>query len=960
MTSGGVKEEINSSKLYAVASEDANATYTYHKITFKAGHTYRFEKTSNYSYTGGYTLRLAATKSTANNQLVQLSRDVNYVDVIADGNYNYLLFYVSQQTTGGTLEVTVIDKSEYLFNEIQKDTTFATGENVPSVGIDTNLTKDSTNLITNGAVYTEIRTVNDKIDGIVRTRQYDITQGTTLNTTSPENRLSMSIAANTEFEVEVDYPNASASVAVDIAFYNGSNYTWVTSSTGLKKICKLNNACDNIGIYISAANAVATGKVTVKACMSESIVTRINQLKTEVNTKADKTVIGNNLFNKDSLNNIIGKYINGQGVFVDYAGYMVSHPIPVGAGESVYISALQSGTAAALYYDIEHIYLLNKITSAGSITNNSLQIAYLYVTYDEITKPTLMVNKGTSAMTYEPYAEGNVMYDTDESLVQMQNEISGLEQNMAELYNGITSTSVVYEVTQGVALNTTSPNLIHHVDIPANKKFKATINYPESTSSAVLRIYFYDGTTNIESANIYNKTETDFEKDYKITAIGFLISANNAIADGTAQLTVYVESVVGMMSEDVDELVAKNNRLRLSDVLSHWMNGEKFPIGFQGDSTTDGVATTGWKDKGDGGNSHPWQDAEQYIEDNPEYSGTTMDAFNAGLGRGTRDYICELAYPKQLQNLLRAELGSSTLRIYNIGYYGANLPNNRPRLDAIYGSVYSDVKMVGIVLGINDRNAPTVDSFAKFYKHMCDNLVDYVEYFLAKGIVPFMVTNQVVNQNGNNPNVSPGVYSEMFQDNVQTLCNKAKIKVAEMYNLEVIDMNNFGRLLMKSSSYAYNNLTENLHFKDLGHKLEAEFLFSELVPWVNKTGDASKIYFGFNCSNCKTGFTCSKYNSFTNDKFKIQINRIKDDSTDTLIFDAYMLVNSQNGAYNVTYHTPVASGYIVVDGDTANPIAITETEMNLGTWDIGLHHVQVYTGESTTIAFKGFLLEQQN
>jgi hypothetical protein len=37
---------------------------------------------------------------------------------------------------------------------------------------------------------------------------------------------------------------------------------------------------------------------------------------------------------------------------------------------------------------------------------------------------------------------------------------------------------------------------------------------------------------------------------------------------------------------------------------------------------------------------------------------------------------------------------------------------------------------------------------------------------------------------------------------------------------------------------------------------------------------------------------------------------------------------------------------------------VSDTEMNLGFWDIGLHRVQVYTGENTTVAFKGFLLEQ--
>ena len=90
----------------------------------------------------------------------------------------------------------------------------------------------------------------------------------------------------------------------------------------------------------------------------------------------------------------------------------------------------------------------------------------------------------------------------------------------------------------------------------------------------------------------------------------------------------------------------------------------------------------------------------------------------------------------------------------------------------------------------------------------------------------------------------------------------------------------------------------------------------------------------------------------------MSINHTRSESTDICIFDTYVFVDNKDGRYSVTYLAPAASGYIVVDGDTSNPIAITSTEMPIGTWDIGLHHVQVYTGNNTKVAFKGFLLEQ--
>ena len=433
--------------------------------------------------------------------------------------------------------------------------------------------------------------------------------------------------------------------------------------------------------------------------------------------------------------------------------------------------------------------------------------------------------------------------------------------------------------------------------------------------------------------------EFDYINDnaFVIKSIAIYVAAASARStDGNLTLNVSVPSVLENHEERIKELEdAKEGKVTLADVFGHWMSGEKFPIGFHGDSTTDGVGTTGWTTD----NSHPAQDEAE-----------------GGTGaRGVVDYVCQLAYPYILEKLLQSELGNNNLRVYNIGYYGASLINNLSQLSAIYADVYADVKMVGITLSINDRGSYSSDG--EYFNGLVDFLTRYVNFFVGKGITPFMVTQQLVTQNGNDPGNSQ--YGAMYRNHVQEISNLAKRYVAKKYDLEVIDMNEFGRLLMKSSAYAYTDLTEDLHFRDLGHRLEAGFLFSELVPWVNKSGDAKTIYFGFNCANNKTGFRCGNVDAVTNDKFKSQLNYTRSgDTSNVLIFDAYMFVNSKDGAYNVKYLTPRASGYIVLDGDTSNPITIDSTEMTLQPWDIGLHHVQVYTGASEYVAFKGFLLEQ--
>ena len=173
-------------------------------------------------------------------------------------------------------------------------------------------------------------------------------------------------------------------------------------------------------------------------------------------------------------------------------------------------------------------------------------------------------------------------------------------------------------------------------------------------------------------------------------------------------------------------------------------------------------------------------------------------------------------------------------------------------------------------------------------------------------------------------------------------------------------MNSFTELYLNYSLEEYGNITEALHFKDAGHKAEAGFLFTKLINRINYTGDVLKIPFGLLNGGSKTEVVGNDKYVLTNDAFKVQYNYTKSNSNDKLIYDIYVFNNSKYGAYNLKYLTPVASGYIVIDGDTSNPIAINSTEMTLVPFDICLHHVQVYTGESTTVAFKGFLLEQQN
>lgn len=514
--------------------------------------------------------------------------------------------------------------------------------------------------------------------------------------------------------------------------------------------------------------------------------------------------------------------------------------------------------------------------------------------------------------------------DEIDKIPQIEDKITEVENSFenikAEIFN--TNYEREYNVIQGTGINTTSPNLRLSTDIVENQFFTVLLSSTEETKKC--RLYFYKDSSKWVSEEVQLGKEVLLSKDYKIGGIGFYIPSPTA--DGTVILSVSAFSRLSHVDEELNTQKYYTQKLRLADAISAWANGEKFPIGWHGDSTTDGVSTTGWTTE----NSHPAQD-------------------EAAGGRGKADYICEKAYPYILEQMLKSEFNNENLRIYNIGYYGASLVNNYAQLEDIYSYAYSDVKMVGLSLSINDRGG--YNTLSEFYKGVYDYLIKYVEFYKSKGIVPFMVLQQAVTQGGNN---GSGVYNPLFQNYTQTLANKAKIEVAKLYGLEVIDMNSFGFTLLNASNYSHKDLSENLHFKDLGHKLEAEYLFSELVPWVEKTDERSEIYLGIlsRCTKSDIALTGSTtIANPTSDKFKLELNFTKGDTSDKLIYEYYIFNNS--GQYNLQYMTPEASGYIIHNG---NRIEINSTVVNLGIVDIGLHKLQVYTGESNKVAFKGFKL----
>lgn len=371
----------------------------------------------------------------------------------------------------------------------------------------------------------------------------------------------------------------------------------------------------------------------------------------------------------------------------------------------------------------------------------------------------------------------------------------------------------------------------------------------------------------------------------------------------------------------------KHNRLySLSDAVWHWSRGEKFPIGFLGDSTTDGAGTSTWTSD----NSHEAQDT-------------------AAGGWGKVDYINQKAYPYLLQQHIRAELGVDAARVYNIGYTGTYYDWAIPKYDEIFGGVYSDVKMVGLVYGINDRT--NYQSQYEFYQMYRNNTIYTINYLRDRGIQPFFVTTQAI--------VAPYTRTNWPSLTMRTAYHARVIvarvmrELAEEYDMEILDMNGFGEYILKNSDYTVSQIIpDQLHFSDLGNTLEAGYLFSRIYERCVEV--TKPCLLSFVDQNVKSQVFENILGAYSGTKkFKMAVNTTKTGTDDTILMDFW--VNNMTGEKLTltAYCYTAGTQYVLVDGASTS---ITSATQEIGQLECGVHHIVAMSGATTSLNWVGFEL----
>lgn len=361
----------------------------------------------------------------------------------------------------------------------------------------------------------------------------------------------------------------------------------------------------------------------------------------------------------------------------------------------------------------------------------------------------------------------------------------------------------------------------------------------------------------------------------------------------------------------------------LREAWCRWSAGEKFPIGFLGDSTTDGMGTTH-------GGGHESQDT------------------TAG-GWGKADYTNILAYPYKLECLLKEATKNDILRVYNIGYSGARFNTLIPHYDEIFGNAYADVKMVGIMLGINDR---LVSDEKRYYTEFRENLVHTVEYLYGRGIQPFMVTSQAVLEPHCPTNIDESVYPLRDGESIDTIANSIKREVAAEYGLEVIELTAYGEFMMTYSQIPMADITtDGVHFKDDGHAFEAEFLYSVLCGRCAKVtkGDVLSYASQKNKSESPSDYV-EGFDTIT-DGFKAYFDYTRSTTEDIVLQDFVIFVDEKSPVTLEARCVEVNTQYVLVD-DVRHEI--TTSSQALCELDVGIHRVRAMSGSSTRANWVGF------
>lgn len=749
----------------------------------------------------------------------------------------------------------------------------------------------------------------------------------------------------TAYKVLETYNNTKAYIVGNKVTYNGSTYQCITNCTGVlptttsnwiqiaakgfdgaggdmfkavydpqNKATDIFNYVDNAVASVTFENATTTAdglmskedkiqvdKIgnlsTLKTTSKTELVGSINEVKDEIGNKVDK-LTGKGLSTNDYTTlekaEVTKIATKADKSYVD----TITASIASGSPAKVFatLAALQADSSANTVDGKKKIYL---VTADGKwyYWNGSAWTAGGTYQATGIANGSITPAK-TSFFSPDLIPGRNLFNKNDPETLQGKYVSVGEDSGV---FTAVISSNVDYVVSHYIAVkentkyvNTSQSSFKTNAFYDINKQCigKTTLNnFTTTVGTKYVRINLL--LSEIDTTMFYEDTGEVFE--YEPYKEYYQLSEN---------ITVNPKNLPNKL--DMNNLLYYEKIYTISDAINHWKNGEKFPVAFMGDSTTDGATVTG----------------------NVTWDTTKL----------TQDQIDVNTYPYLLEQKLKAYTGNQNMRIYNAGFSGWDTSRALSYFYQVFGAnaAYSDVKMIGFVYGINDRSLASIELFKENLKQLC--LACY-----KKRIQPFIVTPQIIIQG------SSDFTSKQTSTQLVTVIVRSLKDFAKKYNLEIIDMNKATTNFITNAEIPIDSiLPDTLHFGDAGHKFEASFLYSQFIGETIEVTDDTEIkitnpyiHYSYDRNACLTdSVTFRRYVNYSNVV------------TDILMVKADVLNSADRKLILSLDVSSNSNFYFKVDGVIKLPTDIIELE-------IGHHVIEVYAGVGTIGKYYGFKLNKK-
>ncbi|WP_020675270.1 SGNH/GDSL hydrolase family protein [Geopsychrobacter electrodiphilus] len=682
-------------------------------------------------------------------------------------------------------------------------------------------------------------------------------------------------------------------------------------------------------IKISALNAtLATRQIELGSTATDYWeFSAITQLENKLSTNIKNTAIlarGKNLVDTSVVTSGVVLDV-ATGATSSNASYFTTEYIKLYSSSSYRISGTPYGHAI---YNSNMVYVSGALLNYG-ITTPSDSNGFVYIRISALNAQLnyMQIEAGTVATDYQKFHEitvsGNaILPDTIGDYKLKESYIIGTPSKNLFNKNDVNLNSFLLSTGGGAYYYA---NYFVSNYIPVNE---STEYYP--TVSAVNRISYYDkfGTFISQSNNVTGSITTP-AKTTSLRLASSTASINSVQLELGSAATVYANYGAELSSSVLVSSGLKPPKIyTLDDAWKAWLNGDKFPIAFYGDSTTLGTGTTGVV-------------AGALLGDATTPAGTDNTSPNA--------------YSKILEALIIDATGNSTLKVYNAGFSGKTLSwgalSANMESEFAGTSDYSDVKMIGLGFGINDRVLYTTETL--FKSGFKADLATAINWCYDHDIQPFLLTTQAVLACGV-ATTYVGTYPLRTSEAIETVANEIKREIAEKYGLEIVNLNAFTRDYLQYSSVLHSTLIpDKLHFGDVGHEFEAGAIFSEICPWCQTVESSVRIDYSTQViRDAPADDLITLAGSLTNG-FKLYASYTKGDALDLKIMTTWVFVTSKTPLTLTAYKGATGLTYAVVDGVTT---VLSTGSTALGTLEIGLHKLEVFTGLSTAVDFQGFTL----